>query len=1104
VKLLLQDTLAGVNGAVMNGRVPNVGPAWATNSPNNVIQNNAATNTVDTVYRPVVADLGTPDVDFTLRFTANFTSTVDFSIPNICFRYQDDNNFWVVQAFDGRVLLYEVTAGLFRQRAVTQSGALTLVTGATYTLRVVAVGRTITVSLDGRELFGWAGQSNPPALTKHGFVILRGGTPGSFATIRNLTCFRATALPVSHPHPLFGRLRTLVPGDLPNAQPNFPWAIKTPGGEWAVFYRDGDGSNIINDFTGGAIWMIRGNAAPVKLFDKTNTPAVSGSRATSSAVGVGGYAAVTASTGQTNMRVVVTGAAVGGQWGPLLGTDRSNGFVAIYDHSGPALVLFEITNGAAVPRASISVPLRRWQDRETFLERQGTTITFGLVGTAYTGSYTSSSFAAGDHAGFYSTGGAWFDNFSATSPDGLTTYLSDDFNGAAGILLSAHNMDVGGPWTGDTGLFSLGAYLLRPPLRDPYVMRVPGTNHLRLLVPMEEGDIFYQYSTSTDDGVTWSPLAGEIVLPEFTKRGDWLFFDAVPDATGEKMLFSAYGWEFATGQSGQNWSAGIWETVDGVSFSLRAWLGRPGDGLPLINETALIRLAFGRLMAVGRRADESFGSDSLVLVSDDDGYTWRLRDTIYGAGNWQGQRGIACHSGAVVAGRIFDKLGTNNVEDESTAYGWMTLDHNGRLLSGPHLIEWCSEPAASGARNSVGAYTHLLPDRIYAANQNGVGFEVSLQQLDFTPGEPQPHAGLAALWTTNGTEEDATGRGNTAVPAGGAGYAAGPVSGQQAWAFQRALSQYRTVADLYELANFSVLHAAVMVRLESKPGGSMTIFQLSFADGTPLLDLQFVAGVGYRARIVADDGSARTTYSVADLALGDTGVAAGDWHMVQCGVSLALRLIWIRMDDYVTAFTPFGMAITRIAPEPLPDLRFGADQNGGSLFDGRIWQPRFAIREAGDSDMRYLYGEGSPPAWPYDEEALAPSPTPVDGGTITFYRGDTLTASLTGLGNLAGRTKLWFTLKRHANEADTAAVLQVVEASGLARLNGAAGTASQGSLTVTDQAAGTATLDLDELASAALGPGNYVADVQVLAGGRVRTAGVYRVDILADVTRATS
>ena len=128
----------------------------------------------------------------------------------------------------------------------------------------------------------------------------------------------------------------------------------------------------------------------------------------------------------------------------------------------------------------------------------------------------------------------------------------------------------------------------------------------------------------------------------------------------------------------------------------------------------------------------------------------------------------------------------------------------------------------------------------------------------------------------------------------------------------------------------------------------------------------------------------------------------------------------------------------------------------------------------------------------------------LEGSRITIHRGDDLSVSLTGLGSIAGRTKLWFTMKRSKGDVDTSAIVQITEGEGLTRLNGAEGTAGNGSLTVDDEDAGDITIVLKAVETAKLRPASLHYDVQVLIAGIVSTLTESRCNVTADVTRATS
>ena len=59
-----------------------------------------------------------------------------------------------------------------------------------------------------------------------------------------------------------------------------------------------------------------------------------------------------------------------------------------------------------------------------------------------------------------------------------------------------------------------------------------------------------------------------------------------------------------------------------------------------------------------------------------------------------------------------------------------------------------------------------------------------------------------------------------------------------------------------------------------------------------------------------------------------------------------------------------------------------------------------------------------------------------------------------------------------------------------------------GTPTPTDAANGVCTVDVPKTATANFAPGVYLADVQVVAGGKTRTAAVFQFRVNADVTRS--
>jgi hypothetical protein len=134
----------------------------------------------------------------------------------------------------------------------------------------------------------------------------------------------------------------------------------------------------------------------------------------------------------------------------------------------------------------------------------------------------------------------------------------------------------------------------------------------------------------------------------------------------------------------------------------------------------------------------------------------------------------------------------------------------------------------------------------------------------------------------------------------------------------------------------------------------------------------------------------------------------------------------------------------------------------------------------------------------------------VSGTTIPVHRGDSFSQTLTGLSSNTGWAQLWFTVKRSLDDADADAVLQVLISDpgdvgdGLQLLNGSDDvTAAQASLAVASSTS--VTLAIDEAVTAQLRPkSGYHWDIQARIGADTLTLGQGRLNVTADVTRATS
>ena len=128
-------------------------------------------------------------------------------------------------------------------------------------------------------------------------------------------------------------------------------------------------------------------------------------------------------------------------------------------------------------------------------------------------------------------------------------------------------------------------------------------------------------------------------------------------------------------------------------------------------------------------------------------------------------------------------------------------------------------------------------------------------------------------------------------------------------------------------------------------------------------------------------------------------------------------------------------------------------------------------------------------------------------GVLKLNAGDSLSEDLTYLGDLTGRTFLWVTLKKSLSDADSASLIQLEETAGLIYINGAAGTAGNGSITVTGVLAGNITWALDAAESVKLigVSGKCYLDVKWAdAAGDIWTLHRKKVLMTADSTRAVA
>ena len=128
----------------------------------------------------------------------------------------------------------------------------------------------------------------------------------------------------------------------------------------------------------------------------------------------------------------------------------------------------------------------------------------------------------------------------------------------------------------------------------------------------------------------------------------------------------------------------------------------------------------------------------------------------------------------------------------------------------------------------------------------------------------------------------------------------------------------------------------------------------------------------------------------------------------------------------------------------------------------------------------------------------------VSGSAVTQYRDSTIYFTLTGLGSLAGRTKLYFTVKRDLDEDDDKSIFQVEESAGLKYVNRVETTIAQaldGTLTVNDEDTGSITVKVAATRADELPLGSFAYSVKIV---RAAAPEVYPVSEGTFVMKATA
>lgn len=218
--------------------------------------------------------------------------------------------------------------------------------------------------------------------------------------------------------------------------------------------------------------------------------------------------------------------------------------------------------------------------------------------------------------------------------------------------------------------------------------------------------------------------------------------------------------------------------------------------------------------------------------------------------------------------------------------------------------------------------------------------------------------------------------------------------------------------------------------------------------------------------------------------------------------------------------TGYGIQAVGGTADTDPDWTSAAVLGAGSITSatfaaGAITAAAIAADAIGASELAAdAAAEIAAANWSYSSRTLTQSAASVlasvSGSIINITRGDSLSAALTNIGALTGYVTLDFTVKQSKDDADTAAILRIRKnasglADGLMRVNGAAATSTDGSITINDEPTGDITLVLAASVTDDLVPmqGLYY-DIQMITATAVTTLSDGTCNILADVTMLVS
>lgn len=193
----LSDTFTDTTGTNLPSHTMDVGPGWNVRQGTFHIVSNACTTITNADGDNAVCDSGQADAVISFDGTSVYVNTGNDSTADLIFRWQDDNNFWLLQNFspNNSFFLYERVGGSYNLRSSNSHASSP--SGTSHAIKVSAIGTALEAFFDGTSCLTYT-SSSYQTKTTHGIRVSFNSVPGGAASWDNfLVTYTSSGLTAS-------------------------------------------------------------------------------------------------------------------------------------------------------------------------------------------------------------------------------------------------------------------------------------------------------------------------------------------------------------------------------------------------------------------------------------------------------------------------------------------------------------------------------------------------------------------------------------------------------------------------------------------------------------------------------------------------------------------------------------------------------------------------------------------------------------------------------------------------------------------------------------------------------------------------------------------